>query len=364
VSDYETIQRRRNVIVGMFVVVAMCALGWLVFKFGDMPRWISRMGSYDVFVQFAKAPGVQTNTPVRWCGYQVGMVTAVRPPKRMLEVENDAEVDPNAEADPNTEAETDTRPKKKKAYHQVLVVLSIDDAYKDIPDDVNAVLLTKGFGSSYIDLQPKPYDVNKPNRPGLKSPKNTRPKTLQGSTGITSEFFPEELQNDVGELVAKMNTLAKNANDILGDPNNKRNVKHAVENLAAVSGEATARLQDANDTLRYINEAVKAAKPAIEAIRKLADTGTKTLDSTRPKAEKLLTNLVDASEDFGKSLSEARSILAKVNSGEGSAGRLVNDGKFYENLVENAEQLELLLKEIKAFVSWAREKGVPIKLKY
>jgi len=52
-----------------------------------------------------------------------------------------------------------------------------------------------------------------------------------------------------------------------------------------------------------------------------------------------------------------------VNSGEGSAGRIVNDGKFYESLVENAEQMELLLKEIKAFVSRAREKGVPIKLR-
>jgi len=66
---------------------------------------------------------------------------------------------------------------------------------------------------------------------------------------------------------------------------------------------------------------------------------------------------------LGKSLSEARSVLAKINSGEGSAGRLVNDGKFYEILVENAEQLELLLKEIRAFASRIREKGVPIKLK-
>jgi len=341
VSDYETIQRRRNVIVGIFVVVAMCALGWLVFKFGDMPGWISRMGSYDIFVQFAKAPGIQTDTPVRFCGYQIGMVTAVQRPTPMKDLDTGA------------------------FYHQTRVMLSIDDTYNDIPADVNVVLLTKGFGSSYIELQLDDYDVNEPNSPVLGQ--NSK---LQGSTGITSEFFPEEMQEEVRELVVDIRTFVNNANDILGDPNNKRNVKRAVENLAAVSGEATARLRDAKGTLLRINQtldtvskAVEGARPAVEAARKLADAGTKTLEIAGPKTEELLTSLIGTSEHLGKSLLQARSILAQVNSGEGSAARFVNDGKLYENLVENAEQLELLLKEIKAFVSRAREKGVPIKLK-
>jgi len=341
VSDYETIQRRRNVIVGIFVVVGMCALGWLVFKFGDMPGLISQMGSYGVRVQFAKAPGVQTDTPVRWCGYQIGLVTAVQPPKVMQEVEGEA------------------------WYHQTVVILSIDDAYNDIPADVNAVLLTRGFGSSYIELQLDNYDVKKSKGPVL-----VEGSELQGLTGVTSEFFPEEVQEEVRELVVDMRAFVNNANDVLGDPNNKRNLKRAVENLATVSGEATARLRDAKDTLQHINEtlktaskAIKDARPTVEAVRKFAETGTKTLESTGPKAERLITSLIDTSDHLGKSLSEARLILAKINSGEGSAGRFVNDGKLYETLVENTEQLELLLKEIKAFVSRAREKGVPIKLR-
>jgi len=341
VSDYETIQRRRNVIVGIFVVAGMCALGWLVFKFGDMPGLVSKMGSYDVFVQFAKAPGVQTDTPVRFCGYQVGMVTAVQPPKVMKEVEGDA------------------------FYHQTRVMLSINNSYGDIPADVNVVLLTRGFGSSYIDLQMGDYDVKKSKGAVLE-----QGSTLQGSTGVTSEFFPEETQEELKLLVVDMRTFIGNANDILGDPSNKMNVKRAVGSLAAVSDEAKARLQDANDTLRYINEAVqtvskaiKDAQPMVEAVQKFVETGTKTLESSGPKADELITSLTGTSERLGKSLSEARSVLAKINSGEGSAGRFVNDGKFYETLIENTEQLELLLKEIKAFVSRAREKGVPIKLK-
>ncbi|MBN2269764.1 MAG: MCE family protein [Sedimentisphaerales bacterium] len=340
-SDYETIQRRRNVIVGIFVVAGMCALGWLVFKFGDMPGLVSQMGSYEVFVRFPKAPGVQRDTPVRFCGYQIGSVTAIQRPRPMEDL------------------------KTGKFYHQTLVVLSIDDSFSDIPDDVNAVLLARGFGSSYIELQLAHYDVNEPSGPVL-----GQNSELQGSTGVTSEFFPEETQKEVRELIIDMRTFVNNANDILGDPTNKKNVKRGIEKLADVSAEATARLQEAKDTLQRFNRTldtiwttVDGSKPAVEAVGKFAETATRTFENTGPKAEELITSLTETSEQLAKSLSEAQAVLAKINSGEGSAGRFVNDAKLYETLVENIDQVELLLKEIKAFVSRAREKGVPIKLK-
>jgi phospholipid/cholesterol/gamma-HCH transport system substrate-binding protein len=348
VSDYETIQRRRNIIVGVFVVAGMCALGWLVSRFGDMPGLFSRMGSYNVFVQFAKAPGVQKDTPVQFCGYQIGRVTAIQPPKVMKEVNG------------------------KAWYHQTLVVLSIHNDYNDIPADVNAVLLTRGFGSSYIELQLAHYDVKQPNRSFL-----VQGSELQGSTGVTSEFFPEETQKELRDLVVDMRTFVNNANDILGNPNNKENIKVTLDSLAKVSKQAGDRLREAKQTLERVEQtladaskaieqarpAIEEAKPAIADFRKLMNTGSDVLTSADAKAERLVVALVDASGELGKTLSELRAILEKVDSGKGSAGRFVNDGKFYETLLENAEQMELLLKEIKAFVSRAREKGLPFKLR-
>ena len=340
-SDYETIQRRRNIIVGIFVVAGMFALGWLVFKFGDLPGVVSKYGSYDILVQFPRAPGVQPDTPVRFCGYQIGRVTAVKPPKVMKDLETGA------------------------FYHQTMVVLSIDKLYSDIPADVQAKLMTRGLGSSYIELQLTHYDVNEPTGPFLE--KNSH---LQGSTGVTSEFFPAESQKKLDDLITSLIALMENTNQVVGDPNNKENFRVTMANLAAASGEATERLQQAKDTLEHIKKAlgaasktIESAQPAIEEFRKFVATGTETLKRTEANAEKLMVALVDASEQLGKSLSEARSILHKIDSGRGSAARIINDGKFYETLVENAEQMELLLKEIKAFVSRAREKGVPIKLK-
>ncbi len=340
-SDYETIQRRRNIIVGVFVVGGMCALVWLIFKFGDLPGVVGKMGSYQLLVQFPTASGVQRDTPVRFCGYQIGRVTDVESPKAMRDL------------------------KTGVFYHQTLVVLSVDKKYNDIPANVEAKLMTRGLGSSYIELKLARYDVNEPTGSFLEQ--NSK---LQGSAGITSEFFPAESQKKLDDLVTSLIMLIDNANEVIGDPNNKENFRTTMANLAEASREATDRLRQTKKTLGQIEEtldaasaAIEEARPTIEEFRKLAAAGRETLKSTDAKAERLVTALVDTSGQLGKSLSEVRVILEKVNSGQGSAGRFLNDGKFYEGLLDNAEQMEMLLKEIKAFVSRAREKGVPIKLK-
>jgi len=340
VSDYETIQRRRNIIVGVFVVAGMCALGWLVFKFGDLPRLVSKVGSYDLFVQFPTSPGVEPDTPVRFCGYQIGRVTAVKPPKVMKDLETGA------------------------FYHQTLVVLSIDNEYSDIPADVEVKLMTRGLGSSYIELKLSHYDVNEPTGPVL-----AKGSKLQGATGVTSEFFPEETQKKVEELVKDLDTFIVNANHILSNPKNKADLDKTIANLADVSGYASDRLRDAGGTLRDVNETldviyktiIEDVRPAIADFRKFMDTGSDVLTRVDANSERLVVALVDASGELGKTLSELRLILEKVNNGEGSAGRFVNDGKFYETLLENAEQVELLLKDLKAFVAEFRKK-LPVKI--
>ena len=107
--------------------------------------------------------------------------------------------------------------------------------------------------------------------------------------------------------------------------------------------------------------AIEGVGPTIEEFRKFAATGTETLKSTDAKTERLVTALAGASEEIGASAAELRLILEKINSGQGSAARMINDGKFYERMLENAEQVEALVKEIKLFVEQARKKGVRVK---
>ena len=298
-SDYETTQRRRNIIVGVFVIVAICAIVWLIIIFGDFPTVVSKIRSFQVFVQFPTATGVLKDTPVRFCGYQIGRVTKVMAPQIRPEIRDGKK----------TELE----------YHQTVVVLSIDKKYVNIPYNSEVKLMTRGLGSSYIEIKAPLPDPNKPVTKFLENG-----SLLQGSTGMTSEFFPEESQKKLEELVNGLSTFIDNANDILGDKANKENIKTTLANLSDVSKQATKTLEE---------------------LQKFFAAG------------------VNTSEEASKTVAELRLILEKINNGQGTAAKLINDGRLYENLLENTQQLEVLIQDLKELVAEYHKKGIKVKLK-
>ena len=53
----------------------------------------------------------------------------------------------------------------------------------------------------------------------------------------------------------------------------------------------------------------------------------------------------------------------KIESGEGSAGKFINDPKLYNNLIEVSDQMTQLLKEFRQLVKKWKASGLEIKLK-
>jgi phospholipid/cholesterol/gamma-HCH transport system substrate-binding protein len=312
VSDYETAQRKRNLVVGVFVIIGLSAFGYMVWKFRDLPLWISELKSFEVIVRFPTAPGVQRDTPVRFCGYQIGRVTEVMAP-HILEDKN-----------------TGLR------YHQTEVVMMVGNRYVNIPSNVEVKLMSRGLGSSYIELK---VDPTKP----VESIDTEKPKylykgiTLQGSTGMTSEFFPEESQQKFEQLVESFTSLLSNANDIIGDPENKENLK---------------------TTLAHLSEATLEAKKTLEDFQKLSNTGTVTLKNADVRVNELVASMVNTSEELSKAASELGLVLEKVNRGQGSASQLLNNGKLYENLIEDTQQLQLLLEDLRSLIEKVNEEGL------
>ena len=76
-TDYQTKQRRKNMVVGLFVIVALCVFVWMLFRFRELPLAVSKLKSFNVLVYFPEAPGIQSDTPVQYCGYQIGRVMKV-----------------------------------------------------------------------------------------------------------------------------------------------------------------------------------------------------------------------------------------------------------------------------------------------
>ena len=107
-----------------------------------------------------------------------------------------------------------------------------------------------------------------------------------------------------------------------------------------------------------VAEVVSAVKDTSNDFREFATTGTSTLKSVDNKADKLVTALVETSAQISQASSQLRLMLEKMNNGQGTAGKFVNDGRFYENLLENTEQLKALLEELKLLIDQAHEKGL------
>ncbi len=327
-SDYESTQRRRDVIVGIFVICGLAALGWMIFKFGDLPTAVTQMKSFQVYVQFPTAPGVQKDTPVRFCGYQVGRVTHVMAPELRKDDQG-------------------------REYHQTVCILSINKRYVDIPSNVDVKLMTRGLGSSYIELKVDPDRLpappQDPNRPQTKFLVDGM--SLQGSTGISSEFFPEESQEKLTALVDSVGVFIDNANDIIGDRENKGNIKATLAHLSDATKNASRAMEKAT-------EMMEDTEKTLAEFRTLAATGTETAKSFDAKAERLASALVGTSGEISQAVSQLRLAMEKVNQGQGTAGRLITDARIYENLLESTEQLNVLLKDFKDLIDKVSEKGI------
>ena len=303
-TDYYSKQRKRNMIVGGFVIIAFCAFLWMVFIFGELPVAVSGLRSFEVLVNFPQAPGVQKNTAVRYLGYQVGRVIGVTPPFLF----------------------TDSITGKK--YHQIKVTLAIDKQYRDIPSNVDVVIVKRSMASSYVDLQVDPNRALKPIDP-------KRPETrylvanmppLYGTTGMMSEFFPKDVKQKLEKLTDSVTRLADSANEIIGDKDNQANIKQSLANINTATAQAT-------ETLK--------------SLKNFADTGE---DRVKQTAEKLAV-----------ALDQINVILTRINEGEGSVAKLINDPQLYENLLDSSQELQLALEQLKILAADMNKKGIKLK---
>jgi phospholipid/cholesterol/gamma-HCH transport system substrate-binding protein len=294
-------------IVGAFVVVGALVFAYMIFLFGELPVMMTKFTSYTVKVRFPFAPGVQENTPVQYCGYQIGRVTYVSPPTQFPDKDN-------------------------RVIHQVTVGMAIDRKYFDIPANVKVKLLRRGMGSSYIELDTVPMTAEEIS---ALEPKFLKDKMiLQGESGAQSELLSEELQDKVDMFFTKITILADNLNTVIGDANNQQNLKNSLANLSKATEESVATLQE---------------------IRGFSQTGKEKLASVTE-------SVMQTSEELGETLIELHRVLNKINNGEGTVGKLINDDKLYENLIDSSEELKLSLEKMKKTLEKTSQKGIRVKI--
>lgn len=187
------------------------------------------------------------------------------------------------------------------------------------------------IGGKNLGIFPE-YDINNIAKSG---------DTLRGDvedgmlTAVTKALGP--LEKKVNNTLATVDTLLLNVNDIV-DERTRQNLKEAIENLNLTLNSFSGVSENLNHILA-------------NNTGKLDNTFTN-LDKTANNLSKLTDSLSQLetgklARDLQDMLDRMNKIVAGIDNGEGSVGKLLNDDKLYENLEGASRQLEQLLQDVK-----------------
>ncbi|WP_313113511.1 MlaD family protein [Aequorivita sediminis] len=154
-------------------------------------------------------------------------------------------------------------------------------------------------------------------------------------TAVTKALGP--LEKKVNNTLATVDTLLLNVNAIV-DENTRNNLQEAIVNL---------------------NTTLNSFAGVSEKLNRILGNNTGKLDNTFTNLDRTANNLSQLTDslsqletgrlvrDLQDMVNRMDNIVAGIDNGEGSVGKLLNDDKLYENLEGASRQLEQLLQDVK-----------------
>ena len=353
-------ENRRNIIVAVFVILGLIILGWLVFKFGDLPTFVSRYDAREIEIYFAEAPGIQDNTPVLFRGYRVGKVIQVNPPALLKDLDN---------------------PEKK--YYQVAVTVACSKDYH-IPANIIPKIYRRGLGGNFVELAldgPAAAEMIK-NADKFKGVVSEASEFVSESTQhkldslitsltdlssqikgqltplpphVVDQSDPNKVHANVTTAVMRLDESLKYLNVIFGDVEVQRNVKKGLADFAVLSN-------DIRDTVARIKEVAIAAGNLIEKSSETTVSIGKFTEQAHTSLLQVSEKIQNTADALAQTMSSLDGIITSVADGKGTIGRAFHDPRLYEALTDATENLNLTLKELNELLDQWKKKGVKTKL--
>ncbi|MFO0071664.1 MAG: MlaD family protein [Gemmatimonas sp.] len=267
-----TTKRRDEVLVGLLLMVALAlALGGTI--------WIARGGlakGYTMHARFPWGAGLKQGQPVLLAGVQVGFVEKV-------------ELIPDGTLD---------------------VTLQVQDQYR-IPSGTTASVEANGiFGDMLIALTP------------VKGIEGTRAKGDTIPTGAGSPGVAQLLEK--GDSIAlNVRALSDEARRQFVDSGGVREVRQTVADLTKLVAQLSTVAAEQSRQLTLTQSQLR---------KTLSSVDSAMVDSTLVNLRATSANFEQLSRDFRETNTQVQSLVQKVNTGPGTAGRLMNDPAVYARM--------------------------------
>lgn len=357
-------ERNRNIAVGLTVIVAAAMLGGMIVIFSVLPQ--SLQPGYNVRMEADQSYDIHPGNTVFMQGIRIGAISEVRftdtsnPTKGVTLIANIGR-------EHSVPVGSALHVYSKGFVGGSYLTMQSDKPQKDekgevvmLPKDREstiAIVREESGSGSILPPEAKPALVAMTklaeNLNALVSPQPSggEPSASQPSTqGGPSASGPSGgASNNIQDMIARMNRTMDNFNAVVGDPSNQANLKISLANLA----KATA---SANEAMASVKLFATDAQKTFKDVSNMAQTGSQ-------RMEDIAKRLVDDAQSLSALMDTLNKAATKIESGQGTLGLMVNDPKLYNNLVDAAKQMTLMLKDMQDLMDKWKQQGVPIKVK-
>ena len=164
---------------------------------------------------------------------------------------------------------------------------------------------------------------------------------LQASSklGLTDALAQqlEPLQAKIQELLVNADAMFTNVNDIL-DTQTRQNLKNSIASLNTTLSEFSVASKNINELLVENKSKFKNTLKNVDKV-----TGNfATISDSLAKA-----NLGQTVKNLEKTLAKVDKIMAELEQGKGTMGKLIKDETIYTNFAKTSKELELLLQDVR-----------------
>lgn len=325
---------KKNLLVGLTVLVAMLLLGYMILRFGDAPARLFISDRIPVQLTVDRAPGVNDGSPVYYRGVSVGRVSNIHLSPDQAEVIINARIQADVSIPANVVGLIRTQ-----GVIGASAAISLELPANQLP--TGRLAANDKIAAQYIGLEVLPSEFT---------------TLAQELTALSHELRQTQIINHTDEAIVSLKTQIDHTGKVLdsieaivADPQVQQNIKDSVDAIRQTSQSAqriTSQLEKTSQT-----------------IDTLADHAQLTLEKTNASIDTITAQLSSRLEQTSQILANIQSISSKIDQGSGSAGLLMNDPRLYQSLVESSNELTDLLKDARRLVQQWEQEGAALRLK-
>jgi phospholipid/cholesterol/gamma-HCH transport system substrate-binding protein len=277
---------KREVKIGIFIGIAVLILATFIFIVGDITVLFRKPG-YVLYSLFDSTAGLEKRAVVRLAGVKIGYVKDIR---------------------------------LKESRAEVVMVV---DADMRIPRGSKATVASLGLvGEKYVEIFPG-------EERGFHEPEET--------IGALPSASLDQIGTMLLSIGSEVQELSKSLKNILGDEKSQENFRNALHNLSSFTADLKDFLGQNRTSLdQVIGSSSRAVQNFDQRVKEISDNWEELIflfkDIAEENREEIKINLKKIKEliqQTQKSLELLNESLEKINKGEGTLGKLVNNPELY-----------------------------------